>query len=61
VILRLAPVYGAGRGIRARLRKATTDPRDGTHAISRIQIDDVIRVVNAAEERAPTKSLFSSR
>ena len=59
VILRLAPVYGGGRGIRARLRKG--DYRilgDGTHAISRIHIDDVIRVVNAAEERAPTKSLF---
>lgn len=59
VTLRLAPVYGPGRGVRERLRKG--DYRlleDGKHAISRIHVDDVVRVVFAAEERAPAKSTF---
>jgi nucleoside-diphosphate-sugar epimerase len=53
VILRLAPVYGPGRGLRSRLRKG--DYRildDGSHATSRIHVDDVINVVFAAEDRA---------
>lgn len=59
VVLRLAPVYGPGRGVRERLRKG--DYRlldDGQHAISRIHVDDVVRVVFAAEEHAPPKSTF---
>jgi nucleoside-diphosphate-sugar epimerase len=59
VTLRLAPVYGPGRGVRQRLRKG--DYRildDGRHAISRIYVDDVARVVFAAEERAPAKSTY---
>jgi nucleoside-diphosphate-sugar epimerase len=59
VILRIAPVYGGGRGIRARLRKG--DYRlldDGQHAISRIYIDDLVRVVFAAEARAPGGSRY---
>lgn len=50
VTLRLAPVYGPGRGVRARLRKG--DYRlldDGTHAISRIHVDDAVQVMFAAE------------
>lgn len=59
VILRLAPVYGGGKGVRIRLRKGDYKLLDdGSHAISRIHVDDVVRVVNAAEERAPTKSVF---
>ncbi|HET9620920.1 MAG TPA: NAD-dependent epimerase/dehydratase family protein [Kofleriaceae bacterium] len=53
VILRLAPVYGGGRGLRSRLRKG--DYRildDGSHATSRIHIDDAIQVVFAAEQKA---------
>jgi len=58
-ILRLAPVYGAGKGMRARLRKGDYKILgDGTHAISRIHIDDVVRVILAVEDRATTKSLF---
>lgn len=58
-ILRLAPVYGAGKGIRARLRKGDYKILgDGSHATSRIHIDDVVRVVNAVEERATSKSLY---
>ena len=59
VTLRLAPVYGPGRGVRSRLRKG--DYRilgEGHHAISRIHVDDVVRVVFAAEERAPTRALY---
>lgn len=59
VILRLAPVYGPGRGVRARLTKG--DYRildDGRHAISRIHVDDVARVVFAAEERAASGSRY---
>jgi nucleoside-diphosphate-sugar epimerase len=59
VILRLAPVYGPGRGVRERLRKQDYKLLDdGQHAISRIHVDDVVRVVLAAEDRAPNRSLF---
>ncbi len=54
VILRLAPVYGPGRGVRARLRAGGYRLLDdGEHAISRIHVDDVVRVVFAAEDHAP--------
>ena len=59
VTLRLAPVYGPGRGVRSRLRKG--DYRilgEGTHAISRIYIDDVVRVIFAAEDRAPNHATY---
>lgn len=59
VVLRLAPVYGPGRGVRSRLRKG--DYRildDGQHATSRIHIDDVVRIVFAAEAAAPAKSVY---
>ncbi len=59
VTLRLAPVYGPGRGVRNRLENG--DYRlldDGRHAISRIHVDDVVNAVFAAEERAPAKSTF---
>ena len=59
MILRIAPVYGGGRGIRARLRKG--DYRildDGQHVTSRIHVDDIVRVVFAAEERAPARARY---
>jgi nucleoside-diphosphate-sugar epimerase len=59
VILRLAPVYGPGRGVRERLRRNEYRLLDeGQHAISRIHVDDVVRIVLAAEERAPARSCF---
>jgi nucleoside-diphosphate-sugar epimerase len=59
VILRLAPVYGPGRGVRERLRKGQYKLlEDGQHAISRIHVDDVVRIVLAAEARAPSRSLY---
>jgi nucleoside-diphosphate-sugar epimerase len=54
VTLRLAPVYGPGRGLRQRLRKNEFRLlEDGQHATSRIHVDDVVGVVFAAEARAP--------
>lgn len=59
VILRLAPVYGPGRGMRARLAKREYRILDdGQHATSRIHVDDVVRVVFAAEDRAPTRARY---
>ena len=59
VTLRLAPVYGPGRGVRERLRKGEYRLLDdGSHAISRIHVDDVARVVFAAAARAPAKALY---
>jgi nucleoside-diphosphate-sugar epimerase len=53
VTLRLAPVYGPGRGMRARLRKQEFRVLDdGQHVTSRIHVDDVVGVVFAAEDRA---------
>jgi nucleoside-diphosphate-sugar epimerase len=59
VTLRLAPVYGPGRGVRARLRK--NEYRlldDGQHTISRIHVDDVVQIAFAAEQRAANKSIY---
>jgi nucleoside-diphosphate-sugar epimerase len=54
VILRLAPVYGPGRGMRARIAKGQFRVLDdGSHATSRIHVDDVVQVVFAAEQHAP--------
>lgn len=59
VTLRLAPVYGPGRGVRNRLRKGDYKILDdGQHATSRIHVDDVARIVFAAAEKAPHKSVF---
>jgi nucleoside-diphosphate-sugar epimerase len=59
VILRLAPVYGPGRGLRDRIRKQQFKILDdGQHATSRIHVDDVVDIVFAAEARAPTKSRY---
>ena len=59
VILRLAPVYGPGRGVRQRMRR--NDYRildDGQHVTSRIHVDDAVRVVFAAEQRAPARACY---
>ena len=53
-ILRLAAVYGPGRGVRARLRAGDYKILDdGRYWVSRIHIDDLVRVIFAAEEKAP--------
>jgi nucleoside-diphosphate-sugar epimerase len=59
IALRLAPVYGPGRGVRERLKKGEYRLLDeGQHAISRIHIDDVARIVFAAEDKAPAKATY---
>jgi nucleoside-diphosphate-sugar epimerase len=57
VILRLAPVYGPGRGVRTRLRAGTYKIIDeGQHVVSRVHVDDVVGAIFAAEQHAPTGS-----
>ena len=59
VTLRLAPVYGPGRGVRNRILKGDYKLLDeGQHAISRIYVDDVVRVVGAAEAKVASRSLY---
>jgi nucleoside-diphosphate-sugar epimerase len=59
ITLRLAPVYGGGKGIRPRLREGKFKMLDeGEHATSRIYLDDFVRVVFAAEEKAQNKSVY---
>jgi len=59
VILRLTPVYGPGRGMRSSLRKGTFRILDdGQHATSRIHVDDVTRIVFAAEQLTALRSRF---
>jgi nucleoside-diphosphate-sugar epimerase len=58
-ILRLAPVYGPGRGVRARLRKGDYRLLDGgAHAISRIHVEDAVQIILAAGERAASGSTY---
>ena len=57
IILRLAPVYGPGRGVRERIKKGQYRILDeGQHVTSRIHVDDVAKIVFAAEERGPNKT-----
>jgi len=59
VILRMAAVYGPGRGVRARLRKGDYQMvDDGAHWISRIHVDDLVRILFACEARAAAGSLY---
>jgi nucleoside-diphosphate-sugar epimerase len=59
VILRMAPVYGPGRGVRSRLRAGTYRLLDeGQHAISRIHVDDAVGAVLAAEARAESRTRY---
>ena len=59
VILRLAPVYGPGRGVRERMKKGSYSIlEDGQHVTSRIHVDDVVRIVAAAEQHAPNKAIY---
>ncbi len=58
-VLRLAAIYGPGRGVRQRLRKGDYKLIDGgEHFISRIHVDDLVQVILAAEEKAPPGALY---
>jgi uncharacterized cupin superfamily protein/nucleoside-diphosphate-sugar epimerase len=59
VILRLAAVYGPGKGVRDRLAKNDYKLLDeGANWSSRVHVDDVVRIILAAEERAPGGALY---
>lgn len=48
-ILRIAAIYGPGRGIHARLRAGTYRvPGDGDNHVSRVHVDDLARIALAA-------------
>jgi len=57
--LRLAAVYGPGRGVRKRILNNDYTLLDGgKHSISRIHVDDVVAAIFAAEARAQQGSLY---
>jgi nucleoside-diphosphate-sugar epimerase len=54
VILRLAAIYGPGRGVRERLKKGDYQLiDDGVHYYSRVHVDDLVGIIRAAVEHAP--------
>lgn len=59
VVLRMAAVYGIGRGVRTRLRKGDYKLiDDGAHWISRIHVDDLVQIILACEEQAPAGAVY---
>jgi nucleoside-diphosphate-sugar epimerase len=59
VILRLAAVYGPGRGVRERLKAGNYKLIDeGEHMFSRVHVDDVVGVILAAADRAPNPAIY---
>ena len=57
--LRLAAIYGPGRGVRERLRLGTYKlTGDGENWFSRIHVLDLVEIIFAAAERAPVGSLY---
>jgi nucleoside-diphosphate-sugar epimerase/uncharacterized cupin superfamily protein len=59
VILRLAAIYGPGRGVRERLKAGNYRLiDDGQHFFSRVHVDDVVGIIRAASDRAPTGAVY---
>lgn len=59
VVLRLSAIYGPGRGVRERLKAGSYKLLDeGTHYFSRVHVDDIVGIVRAAAERAPSGAVF---
>jgi nucleoside-diphosphate-sugar epimerase len=59
LILRLSPVYGPGRGMRKRMLDGTYKLLDeGKHVYSRVHVDDVVDIIQAAVERAPINATY---
>jgi nucleoside-diphosphate-sugar epimerase len=59
VILRLAAVYGPGRGVRERLKAGNYKLIDeGEHMFSRVHVDDVVGVIVSAADRAPNPAIY---
>jgi tryptophan 2,3-dioxygenase len=59
VVLRLAAIYGPGRGVRERLKKGNYKLiDDGEHWFSRVHIDDIVGIIRAAVARAPSQAVY---
>ena len=59
VILRLAAIYGPGRGVRERLKAGSYKLiDDGEHYFSRVHVDDIVGILRAAAERAPGGAVY---
>jgi tryptophan 2,3-dioxygenase len=59
VILRLAAIYGPGRGVRERLKSGTYQlVDDGAHWFSRVHVDDIVGIIRAAADHAPRGALY---
>jgi tryptophan 2,3-dioxygenase len=59
IILRLAAIYGPGRGVRERLKKGDYQLVDeGIHYFSRVHADDIVGILRAAVEKAPSGALY---
>src|SRR5207245_790447 len=59
VVLRLAAIYGPGRGVRERLKAGSYKLLDdGAHYFSRVHVDDLVAIVRAAAERAPGGAVY---
>jgi nucleoside-diphosphate-sugar epimerase len=59
VVLRLAAIYGPGRGVRERLKAGSYKLiDDGVHFFSRVHVDDIVGILRAAVERAPAGAVY---
>ena len=59
VVLRLAAIYGPGRGVRERLRGGTYQLiDDGAHYYSRVHVDDLCNIIRASAEHAKAGSKY---
>ncbi|MGZ3426338.1 MAG: NAD-dependent epimerase/dehydratase family protein [Polyangia bacterium] len=59
VVLRLSAIYGPGRGVRERLKAGSYKLiDDGAHWFSRVHVDDIVGILRAAVERAPSGAVY---
>jgi tryptophan 2,3-dioxygenase len=59
IVLRLAAIYGPGRGVRERLRAGTYKLVDeGRHYFSRVHVDDIVGIVRAAVAKAASGAVY---
>src|SRR5262249_34384950 len=59
VVLRLAAIYGPGRGVRERLKAGTYQlVDDGMPYFSRVHVDDLVGIIRVAADRAPGGALY---